>query len=233
MGSRGKVYVGKKGNRELDPVIYDVLNINCTSGSMNKINGFYARTFSPMILGPVIEEEIFGQGDQTAIIFENYWQYSKIFIDLDHLKDGEITDKWLKFREYGFSKTIGDRHPKGTKTNEVKFVSNGKRFYRYLNATSSYYLGSYYDYISSRKIIYAPIYAHLVSQTDAFRELKKLIDEGLDVQILDFDVLNGSHEVTLEFLKDRINDPNFPFGHGYVLAGLLSNIEPDQYCYDE
>ena len=80
-------------------------------------------------------------------------------------------------------------------------------------------------------MIYAPVYGWLVVQTQAYVELKKQVDSGLKVQILDFDVLPGSHKITLEFLKERINDPSVPFGHGNILAGLLAGITPDQYCY--
>lgn len=55
------------------------------------------------------------------------------------------------------------------------------------------------------------------------------VDTGLDVQILDFDIVEGSHQVTVDFLRERVNDPDKPFGHGYVLAGLLAGIEPEAY----
>ena len=37
-------------------------------------------------------------------------------------------------------------------------------------------------------------------------------------------------EVTIDFLKTKINDTTVPFGHGYVLAGALLGIEPSLYC---
>ena len=30
-------------------------------------------------------------------------------------------------------------------------------------------------------------------------------------------------------LKEKINDTSAPFGHGYVIAGLLAGIEPYNY----
>lgn len=227
---RGQIYVGKKAGRgktgEYDPKMENVLNINATSGSMNKINGVPAKQFSPMILGPVIEKEIFGTGDLSAKIFENYWQYGKKFKELGHL---ENRGGWMNFRKVGYEKNDGDRHPVGTKSDEVKYVENGKNHYRYYTAASSEYLDTEMDYLTARKYIYVQIYAYLVSQTEAFVELKKMVDSGKDVMILDFDVLPGYHLVTKNFLQNRVNDPTFPFGHGYVLAGLLSDIQPDDY----
>lgn len=226
---RGRVYVGKKSNRTVgakNPVVNDVKNIDATSGSVNKINGECAKQFSPMFLGPVLHDD-----ENHALIFENYWQYGKIFKQLGHVdKKGNITEKWLRFREKGYAKGKGDRHPVGTKSDEIKFSANGKNYYKYYTAISSFYNDEYYDYIESRKKIYAPIYADLVTETDAFIELKKLVDNGCNVQILDYDVLPGSNEVDVDLLIDRINDPSVPFGHGYVLAGLLLDITPDDYC---
>lgn len=232
------IYVGKKCERgktgSCDPVIAGVKNINATSGSMNKINSLSAKDFSPMYLGPVIEQDIFNQGNLTARNFENYWQYGKIFQELDHVdNEGHLTETWYKFREYGYAKSGGDRHPKGTKSSEVKFIdAAGRKHYKYYTAISSCYLDNIYNYIESRKYIYVPVYAWLVSQTPVYLELMKQVEAGNQFQILDFDILPGSHQVTLEFLKERINDPSTPFGHGYVLAGLLAGILPEEYCYD-
>lgn len=237
--NRGRVYVGKKAARGVtgstDPYIQGVLNINSTSGSLNKINGVPAKQFSPMYLGPVVEKDIFGVGDQTALVFENYFQYGKIFCELGHVNEkGEITQEWYNFRAKGYAKARGDRHPIGTKSDVVKFVDDrGNGHFKYHTAISSMYLNNVLDYIPSRKMIYAPVYAWLITKTQAFLELSQLIDNGRDIQILDFDVLPGSHAVTLEFLKERINDPSIPFGHGNVLAGLLAGIKPAAYCYDQ
>jgi len=107
--NRGEVYVGKKSERGVvgstDPVLPNVLNINATSGSVNKINGIPAKQFSPMYLGPVHERTIFGIGDQTALTFEGYWQYGKIFRELGHLDEkGNITPTWYAFRVKGYNK---------------------------------------------------------------------------------------------------------------------------------
>lgn len=233
---KGRVFVGKKSARgvtgSFDPVITNVLNINATSGSMNKINGIPAKQFSPMYLGPVNEKEIFGTGDQISVTFEGYWQYGKIFRELGHVDEqNQITQKWYNFRAKGYAKTKGDRHPVGTKSNIVKFIDDrGNNHYQYYSAIASAYLGTVLDYISSRKIIYSPVYAWLVIKTPAYQALKSMVDNGVNVQILDLDILPGSHEITLEFLRERINDPSTPFGHAYILSGLLAGIEPSAYC---
>ena len=65
------------------------------------------------------------------------------------------------------------------------------------------------------------------------------LDKGTDLVIMDFDgprIPNQNKdeqvtcvEVTQELLREKINDPTFPFGHGYVVAAHLAGIEPSQY----
>tara|TARA_Y100000588_G_C13812324_1_gene735670 strand:- start:245 stop:409 length:165 start_codon:yes stop_codon:yes gene_type:complete len=52
----------------------------------------------------------------------------------------------------------------------------------------------------------------------------------MNVQILDFDVKEGSHLITLDFLIERTNDSIIPFGHGNVVAGMLCGFYPNNYC---
>jgi len=56
----------------------------------------------------------------------------------------------------------------------------------------------------------------------------------MDRTVYDFDSIltnsgNPSVKVSLELLKENINDEKFPFGHGYVVATSLLGIEPSQY----
>ena len=227
------VRIGKKKPRGVkgakNPIISGYKNIDATSGSVNKIVGHLAKlAFSPMYLGPIEKQDV------TAKLFENYWQYSKVYKELGHIDDeGNVTDKWFEFRDKGFSKDKGDRHAIGTRSKDIIGKdSKGRNRYRYYTPTFAYYGGEKMDYITSRKKIYAPVYAELVKQQPAFVELKNSIEAGENIQILDIDGPTDapSHIVTVDLLKQKINDTSSPFGHGYVLAGLLCGIEPDEYC---
>ena len=231
------VRIGKKLSRgvvgDKNPVIDGFKNIDVTSGSGNKIDGRAVKLdFSPMLIGPVTV------GDLAAKKFENYWQYGKLFEELGHINaDGEPTEKWFAFRKKGYAKEKADRHPVGTKSDEVMFVdAKGHNHYKYYTPQYAMYNDKKYGYIDARKMVYAPVYADLVRDTDTFKELKKMVDAGQQIQILDLDGprdgdLPGlkSHLVTVDLLKEKINDPKAPFGHGYVVAGLLAGIEPEEY----
>lgn len=117
---RGNVYIASMQRTKKWPEIMDkngkpIKRINVTSGSNNKINGESAKQVSPMYLGPINHAIFYKLGvnnqkndDEDALIFENYWQYGKIFKDLGHLDGHEcITPKWLKFREKGYLEKKG------------------------------------------------------------------------------------------------------------------------------
>ena len=228
-----KIYVASFKRGKPQPVIKGALRINATSGSMNKINGEKASQFSPMLLGPVdndLLKEIGLSTDVPSVKFENFWQFGKKFKELGH----EDREKWLKFRNKGYKKIKGCRRPPSTRTKDVlyRYDNRGKMCnkYRYMIPWVAEYYGEEMDYITARKKAYVPVYAQLVSKTKAFKNLKKLVDKGQDVLILDLDgPKEGVMDITVNNLKQAINDKNTIFGHGFVLAGLLAGIEPSDY----
>ena len=231
----GTVRVGQKRRRgvagDTNPVVPGFLNIDATSGSANKINGYPAKeAFSPMYLGPFLYE------GELVNVFENWWQYSKMFDELGHIgPDGLPTQKWFEFRKKGWAKMKGDRHPVGTRTNDVMFVDDsGKNRYRYMKAScqaADKEGKAIMGYVSSRKYLYSHVYCELVKLQPGFHELKKMVDSGMNVQILDVD---GPREeksvvITKEELRRRIEDTSSPMGHGFFLAAMLLGIEREEY----
>lgn len=97
------------------------------------------------------------------------------------------------------------------------------------------------DYIESRKRIYFPIYYKAVVQAPKFDELKKRLLNGENLLIIEIDgphqealnyykekynvgdnfIENNSVEVTETNLEILLNDPKYPFGHGYCLGWTL------------
>jgi len=72
-------------------------------------------------------------------------------------------------------------------------------------------------------------YELLIEKTKAFKNLKKIADEGKPILILDINGPNdGIMPITLKNLIDKINDPSI-FGHGYVIAAMLTGIMSDEY----
>jgi hypothetical protein len=235
LAKRGKVYIGSFSRGVAHPHLPGVTNINVTSGSSNKIDKAPAKEMSPMYLGPVNNTTLHSIGKTTPVpakLFENFWQYGKVFPELGQLdKDGNVNAKWVAFRSKGYAENKGHRHPKGTKTKDVITRVNNTNRYRYmLPAFGRYFNGENYDYINSRKNVYVPVYESLVSHTQAYINLKRKVDNGESVMILDLDgPRDGPNKVTSSYLRSKINDSKSPFGHGYVIAGMLSGIHISQY----
>jgi len=129
------------------------------------------------------------------------------------------TEKWYNFRKKGFdihsTKTKGKRRPLPLKEYGVP--------------TCAIYNQKIYDYVSSRKDIYVPIYKDLIQNTNTIKELNKMLNNGINIMIIDGDgppkeLYPNGMEITHENWNRMINDTKYPFVHGYVVAGILSGF---------
>lgn len=145
--------------------------------------------------------------------FENYWQSGKRYEDI---KDIDKQVKWWQKQKKGCR-----RYPPG-KEKKVKYAV----FPGYNEPLL---------YIQSRKLVYVPEYYNLICDIPLLTELKNNVKNGECYAIYDFDGprnLDGEpiiNEVTLELIKKKINDPTYPFGHGYIVAAAISGIKLDDY----
>lgn len=185
--------------------------------------------------------------NDNGMIMENIWQFSKVYevvpkgtryqsrfskkIIWDHpeevhVKDGELTKEYFAWREKGFHAEDPIRYPVG-------FNHRHKCLY-------AYYDGEKLDYVESRKKIYKKVYTDLVVKEKKFLELKQKLkkenlliieidgprQESLNYYIDKYDVdddfiKNKTMLATKENLDIMLNDPKYPFGHGYCLASAL------------
>lgn len=213
------IRVGRKFRRGVpgdgNPSVAGFVNIDVTSGGLKKVGGEVSKSLSPMILGPVIID-----GKEISKLFENYWQFGKMWEKAGHFfpnSNYKPTEAWKTFRKKGYASTKRTRRPFPKKS------SMGLPVY-------SRYKGVSYDYISSRKMIYVPMYADLIRDLPIMKELRKLLKSGQNIMIIDGDgppkpEYNDGEIITKEFWKKMINDKRYPFGHGYVVAALLANLD--------
>lgn len=64
--------------------------------------------------------------------------------------------------------------------------------------------------------------------------MKKLLDQGVNIMIIDGDgapknIFPEGMEITQENWDMMLNNPKYPFGHGYVVAGLLQSLILSQF----
>jgi len=158
------------------------------------------KDLSPFYLGPVTDPFY---GD-VALNFENYWQYSKIYHD-DYDPLVGPTPAYWSWRAAGFANPRAVRYPKGKGAKPLGLLHGNEIF----------------DYIPSRRKVYAPIYAELVRATKSYNMLFNWsYNEGRDLVLRDFDGYDY-HRFGISLI-DVINDPRRKMGHAFILAGMLT-----------
>lgn len=201
----GKVYIASmnmRGTRAPKPE--NTISLNVTS--MQSTSSQARIDFSPMT--PI------EGGYKGFWNFEGYWQAGKVYEGLDNTKHIQ----WWKNQH-----EAKRRYPPG----------KGVRVMYSIYPPGAE--GPKRDYITSRKEVYVPEYFELMKDTKIFKEHLAKVVSGNSVVIYDFDGprdISGEPiclEVSRELLIDKINDPKFPFGHGYIVAGALLGFYPAHY----
>jgi hypothetical protein len=228
----GAIRVGQKHGRgvpgQRNVAADGFVNIDVTSGSAYKINGrVLSSTLSPMRIGPVLDIDT---GAVLARVFENYWQYSKLWSTAGHGTAGEQTEsearKWEAFRDAGFDLVKGKRRP------FAKALGYGV-------PDGCIYGGRAMGYVESRKLAYVPHYAGLIESSAALDELEALVRGGTSVMLIDGDgPPRDAHphgmELTAANWRQMINDASCPFGHAWVVAReLAKRCHPHIVCLDD
>lgn len=151
------------------------------------------------------------------------WEHgAEVHVDAN----GTPTEAYWQWREKGLNNPYAVRYPNGYKGRKdaLCHIWNGDRL----------------TYVEARKAIYIGEYARLAPLTDEFKRLKKLLENGTNLQIIEVDGPNPSLTyppydqisdkdpgllMTQETLSMLLNDIRHPFGHGYTIAGLLLDLE--------
>lgn len=168
--------------------------IDCTSRSRA-----WSRGLSPFLVGPA---EVYG--GQQARVFENLWQYAKVY--KEHADSaGNPTPEYFEWARAGWAKERADRYPMGRGAKPLYSLWDGRRL----------------TYLEARRAVYAPIYASLVTQTHAFVRLAEEYQARGEVWIWDFDGYDHVRE-GMTYL-DVMNCDTRKMGHAFVLGMLLEN----------
>lgn len=186
--------------------------IDCTSHNPSK---FFAEGLSPFYLGPIPCYD-----GLVANCMENAWQYAKVYEGMSDLN--KPNGIYFKFRDKGFQLQQAKRYPMGKKL---------KPLYSYWKIGENYYN---LNYVQARKLIYIPLYAKAVVQTDAFKKLVEYKEQGYNIALSDFDGYNN-YNYNLNY-KQVVNNTNKKMGHAFVIAMLLENlisVEHDTVLFSE
>ena len=199
-------------------------------------------------------------GIDVDIVMENAWQFSKYYDNTPKVRErvhqytNEVAwerdsedhtdlDTYWKWRSDGFKCEHPVRYPVGRKfRHKCKFAVEG-----YINkeVQDNIKNGKTLDYVESRKQLYLPLYIESVSNQPRFKKLKRWLNEGKNLLIIEVD---GPIEESLDYYKQKygvkddfiedntilitkdnikimLNDTKHPFGHGYCLALALLEKE--------
>ena len=199
---RGEVYIASMNLRGARGVKLDPESLNLNVTSAQAKLSLDRRDFSPMT---PIEGGYKGYWN-----FESRWQSGKIFEGLDE----KVVKDWWKAQ-----KEPKRRYPKG-KGKRVLCA----RFEGYEDKGDM-------DYISSRKEVYCKEYYDLIKDRERVLFWKKMLDEGENITIFDFDGPRNEDKsvtclkLTEELIKEKVKDLSVPFGHCYVVGMLLSGMD--------
>ena len=200
----GKVFIASmnlRGARAPAPANTTKVNVTSAQALLNKNR----RDFSPMT--PI------EGGYEGFWNFEAFWQSGKVF---EGIPEEKVKAYWHKVKE------AKRRYP-GSKDKKVLYA-------RFECAPDEQM-----NYVTSRKKIYVPRYFELMKDREMALHWKAQVEAGKDIVIYDFDGPREADggvtcvEVTRELLCEKINDTQFPFGHGYIVAGWIKGITPEEY----
>jgi len=193
-----------KGSKFVDPSFEGFIPILCLTKS------------SPYgDLGPYV------MVTKDNVIFENYYQFSKLYKYVPYSKQtysrydsrviwehpsevhvdskGNPTEEYWKWRQKGFECKDPVRYPVGMQHRNKCLCSLWEKDPEEEEKEKVFYE---LDYIDSRKFIYLSKYVKLVSYLPSFQKLKKMLEKGKNLlkNILIIEV-DGPHEESLEYYK--------------------------------
>ena len=160
----------------------------------------WSKGLSPFFLGPIP-----CYGGLVSLNMENAWQYAKTYA-MHTDANGDPTDAYFAWRDYGWNKQAADRYPAG----------------RGMKPEFSWWDGQKLSYVEARRAIYVPLYAKAVVKTRAWEMLKTIYDAKGNVTLWDFD--GYDHRKLGMSYADVVESPNRKCGHAFVLAMLLEGV---------
>jgi hypothetical protein len=157
------------------------------------------KDISPFCIGPC-----YLYGDRKANIFENAWQFTKVYPQHVGEDQSPTMDYWNWANE-GWSSQKPHRYPMGKGKVPLYCLWDGKRL----------------GYIDSRKQIYAPLYIKAIENSAIYARLKQYVEDGRDIVLKDWD--GYDHDKMNMTLEEVLNNPKRKMGHSFVLKALLTD----------
>ncbi|KAH3742976.1 hypothetical protein Pelo_15632 [Pelomyxa schiedti] len=192
---------------------------------------------------------------REGFIIENVWQFSKLYpkvpaqnqpqyqggwthpqeVHCDP-KTKKPTDAYWRWRHKGFMFPHAVRYPVGTEARAQCLCSIWPMDAS--AASDNQCLG----YIEARKRIYCGLYAQCAPSAPSFAKMQRLLSDGTSIQIIEVDGPNPELQyapydricrerpgllMDAEVVNLLLHDKRNPFGHGFTIAALLIQLDPN------
>lgn len=221
------------------PDIEERVVINLTSRGSDRE---FARQVSPFFVGPVS-----GPDGATAPNLEVLWQCGKVFPH--HDEGGQPTAAFFEYRDGMYAAAPGSipkpvmRHP----YRQFGYDADDMMYWPLWNSETGEY--EPLSYVEGCKKVYVPAYAKLVANTPTLAYMKRLLEEGKKIALLDFDGFNYYNPEAMKIryrayvnkcrkrkepvrlsekdftdvkdMKSAIGFADTPVGHAFVVKALL------------
>lgn len=168
--------------------------------------GDWRTGLSPFCLGPAPL-----YSGTEARLFENAWQYAKVY-ERHVGPDGNPIPEYFAWARTGWDDPRPRRYPMGKGAKPAYSWWNGRKL----------------GYVEARRTIYFPLYRDLVARTPAFARLQAILGQGNDLILFDYD--GYDHERLGMSLGQVLASPTRKMGHAFVLKAMLlhgPDIDPD------
>ncbi len=219
-GTSGIVIVSKLYMMKNPEYVSGYLNVFPNYKHQNRIDGYGCMKLSPKSLGPVVHNM---PNLPEANTIENYHQFSKFWeFELD--ENGNILDQYKLDRINAYTSLLPMRHKHDKKT-LLKYNKNVNipKFSMYYDKYGNEHR---YNYLQCR-YFYCHFYEILARKEPDFITLKKMIEDGYNLNICGYDGYNVNKN-----LMEHYTDISRPFGHELVLYTMLTVNNPDNYPWN-
>ena len=200
----------------------------------------FVKDLSPFYLGPVI-----GPDGAKANVLEIFWQCGKVYPC--HDDNGKPNAEYFVWRDYFYSQPKCSKDLMRHACKSIGYEHKDCRYFAYYDKEKGKYVPL--NFVEARKKVYFPEYAKLVCNTESFKWLKSLVDNGEKIALVDFDAYNYNEScamgkkyeqyvnkckeekctptipqsafLAVRSMKDAINCSFMSAGHGFVIKALL------------
>ena len=175
-------YLNQTDNGDLsDYVVIDVTSRVERDKQFMEEHPTFAKDLSPFYIGPLVSSD-----GAKANIFEIFWQCGKVYPC--HDDNGKPNKDFFIWRNEFYSKEKCTRDLMRHTCKSIGYEHKDTLYFAYFNKNTNDWEAL--DYVEARKRVYFPEYIKLIYNSESYKWIKSLVDEGKKVALVDFDAIN-------------------------------------------